>query len=158
MLIIQCSTYVNDKSVHKMLWGENWEEKPWEGYWGPRKDFLDKTALTRKLKGRIKIVQAKEKRVMTKANSIKGTISVKILLDSNYWETMVRNVMEDQGKGPTHSGPWISQIEDSTLGHLKDRKPLKAFNLRSNMTKLVFQLKVESRGKTGCPARGRKPL
>lgn len=95
---------------------------------------------------------------MTKENSIKGTMSIKILLGSNYWETMVRNAMEEGGKGATHSGPWISHIEGSTLDHLKDGKSLKAFNLRSNRTKSVFQLKVESRSKTGGPARGQKPL
>lgn len=56
---------------------------------------------------------------MTKENSMKETTSIKILQDSHYRETMVRNVM----KGPTHSGPWMSHIEDSTLDHLKDRKP-----------------------------------
>lgn len=58
-----------------------------------------------KLKGRIKIVQAKRKLLTTKENGVKGTPSIKILLDSNYWETMVRNRMERKAGGHLMQDP-----------------------------------------------------
>lgn len=91
-----------------------------------------------KLKDRTKIVQAKEKLLMTKENGVKGTTSIKILLDSNYWETMVRNETGEEGKGPCHERPWISQFKEFTVEHTEERETLRAFNLRNNMAKLVF--------------------
>lgn len=34
---------------------------------------------------------------------------------------------------------WISHFKGSTLDHVEDQETLKAFNLRSNMAKLVFK-------------------
>lgn len=84
-----------------MLLGETEKGNLERGFWGPRKDFPDKMTLKRKLKSTIKIVQAKEKQVMTKENSIKRIISIKTVLGSNYWESVVRNAMEEGDKEPT---------------------------------------------------------
>lgn len=42
---------------------------------------------------------------MTEENGVKETISIKILLDSNYWETMVRNESGKKGNDSYHAGP-----------------------------------------------------
>lgn len=41
---------------------------------------------------------------MAEENTIKGTTSIRILLDSNYCETMVRIETEEKNKWPYHAG------------------------------------------------------